>query len=53
MADREYFFADEAKAKVGTPIRVTVEFSGVPKGTAGLVVRADVAARERYSLETV
>jgi hypothetical protein len=35
------FTKEEAEAKVGKKIRTKVEFSGVPKGSMGMVVRAD------------
>lgn len=39
MIDRdEYFTPEEAQAKVGKRIRTLVEFSGVPKGTNGVVL---------------
>ena len=43
--ERRYFSRREADELVGMRVRTLVEFSGVPKGTRGLVVRADVAER--------
>jgi hypothetical protein len=37
----KFFTKTEAEAKVGKKIRTLVEFSGVPKGTTGQVVRVD------------
>jgi hypothetical protein len=37
----KFFTKTEAEAKVGKKIRTLVEFSGVPKGTTGRVVRVD------------
>ena len=37
----EYFTEQEAQAKIGKVIETLVEFSSVPKGTGGTVVRAD------------
>lgn len=36
--EREYFSQGEALAKVGHKIRTLIEFSGVPKGTTGIVL---------------
>ncbi len=49
MADspREHFRRQEAVALLGRRIRTEVEFSGVPAGTAGIVVRADPAGTQR------
>lgn len=41
--DREYFTKEEADAKVCRRVRTRVEFSGVPEGTTGRVIRADEA----------
>lgn len=41
----KFFTKTEAEAKVGKKIRTLVEFSGVPKGTTGQVLRADPAGR--------
>src|SRR6266516_3155712 len=48
MADspREHFRLQEAVAQLGRRIRTEVEFSGVPAGTAGIVVRADPAGTQ-------
>ena len=49
MADspQEHFNRQEAVALLGRRIRTQVEFSGVPAGTAGIVVRADPAGTQR------
>jgi len=49
MADspQEHFSRQEAVAQLGRRIRTEVEFSGVPAGTAGIVVRADPAGTQR------
>ena len=39
------FTKPEAEAKVGKKVRTLVEFSGVPGGTTGRVIRADAAGR--------
>ena len=39
--ERQLFDEVNARALVGTRVRTRVEFSGVPVGTAGQVVRAD------------
>lgn len=49
MTDR-YFTKGEAEALRGIQIRTTVEFSGVPKGTAGTVARADQSSRDGYTV---
>lgn len=36
--EREYFSQEEALGKVGHKIRTLIEFSGVPKGTTGVVL---------------
>lgn len=40
---RAYFSQAEAETKIGQPVRCLVAFSGVPQGTTGLVVSADLA----------
>jgi hypothetical protein len=40
------FTQAEVEAKVGKKIRTKVEFSGVPKGSTGIIVRADNMGRE-------
>lgn len=40
---KKHFSKPEAEGKVGTGIRTLVEFSGVPQGTNGVVIRADSA----------
>src|SRR5205809_5583379 len=49
MADsrQEHFSRREAVAQLGRRIRTQVGFSGVPAGTAGIVVRADPAGTQR------
>src|SRR5206468_5065021 len=49
MADspQEHFSRQEAVAQLGRRIRTEVEFSGVPAGTAGIVVRADPAGTQK------
>jgi hypothetical protein len=42
-AEREYFRPEDAAAKVGRRVETLVPFSGVPQGTAGVVVRYDEA----------
>jgi hypothetical protein len=42
-AAQEYFSMEEAAAKVGRRVETLVAFSGVPRGTAGAVVRYDEA----------
>jgi hypothetical protein len=46
MAER-FFTRAEAEAKVGKKIRTLVEFSGVPKGTTGQVVRVDLMGKTK------
>src|SRR5205809_8131985 len=48
MADspREHVRRQEAVAQLGRRIRTQVEFSGVPAGTAGIVVRVDPAGTQ-------
>ena len=48
MADspREHFRRQEAVAQLGRRIRTEVEFSGVPAGTTGIVVRVDPAGTQ-------
>ena len=43
---RNYFSREAAQALIGQHIRSLVEFSGVPKGTTGKVIRADKTAYE-------
>ncbi len=43
MMERELFSKAEAERLVGTCVRTLVEFSGVPKGTCGTVIRADLS----------
>lgn len=38
---KKFFTQSEAATKIGKRVRTLVEFSGVPKGTAGRVVRID------------
>jgi hypothetical protein len=45
--ERKYFSQAEAAALVGKRVRSLVDFSGVPRGTTGLVVRADPAGRSK------
>ncbi len=45
--EREYFTKSEADSLVGRRIQTLVEFSGVPKGVAGVVLRADSAGRTK------
>jgi hypothetical protein len=40
---RYFFGKDAAEALIGQRVRSLVEFRGVPKGTTGKVVRADIA----------
>jgi hypothetical protein len=47
MAERTYFTRAEAEAKVGKRVKTLVDFSGVPKGTTGQVIRADPAGKEK------
>jgi hypothetical protein len=47
----KFFTKTEAEAKVGKKIRTLVEFSGVPKGTTGQVLRADPAGRVKPAFE--
>lgn len=42
-AQREYFGPEEAAGKIGKRIETLVDFSGVAKGTIGVVVRYDEA----------
>ena len=44
VAARKYFSLAEAAAKIGTWAETLVAFSGVPKGTTGVVVHSDEAA---------
>ncbi len=44
------FSQAEAEAKVGQRVRTKVEFSGVPEGSIGLVIRADLMALPRPAL---
>lgn len=41
---KRYFAKDEAATKVGKTIRTLTEWSGVPSGTTGTVVRAELVA---------
>lgn len=41
MLERVLFPEAEAKSKVGKQIRTQVEFSGIPEGTTGRVVRVE------------
>jgi hypothetical protein len=43
-ATRNYFSGEAARALIGRGIRTLVEFSGVPTGTTGKVIRADPTA---------
>lgn len=40
-ATRNYFSGEAARALIGRGVRTLVEFSGVPTGTTGKVIRAD------------
>jgi hypothetical protein len=42
-AERQYFSFEEATAKAGKRIETLIDFSGVPKGSTGVVVRYDEA----------
>ncbi len=44
------FSKNEAEALLGTRIKTTVDFSGVPKGSTGVVVGADKASRSKYTV---
>ncbi len=48
--EREYFTEQEALEKVGRVIETLVEFSGVPQGTTGTVIRADKGDDDEWSL---
>lgn len=51
---REYFTKQEALEKVGKLIETLVDFSGVPKGTSGTVIRIYEAgwdSKESYGLD--
>jgi hypothetical protein len=49
---REYFTEQEAKEKVGKIIETLVEFSGVPKGTSGTVIRFyGSGEKDQYGLD--
>ena len=41
--EKKHFTEAEARGKVGRRVKTIVEFSGVPKGTTGRVLRADSA----------
>lgn len=43
-ATRNYFSGKAARALIGRCVRTLVEFSGVPTGTIGKVIRADPTA---------
>lgn len=47
---REYFTHEEAEAKIGKEVESLVKFSGVPKGTRGIVKRADPSGQEGYTV---
>jgi hypothetical protein len=40
-----HFTKEEAEEKIGERVESLVEFSGVPRGTTGRVVRADLAEK--------
>lgn len=46
------FKKEEAQAKVGKKIRTRIEFSGVPLGATGTVVRADAMGPSRIQNKT-
>ncbi len=45
--ERKYFTRSEAEKLVGRRIRSLVDFSGVPKGTTGRVIRADPTGQSK------
>jgi hypothetical protein len=47
MIEREYFDEHSALRKVGKHVQTTVAFSGVPRNTKGIVVRADIVCRRK------
>lgn len=49
--ERKYFTRAEAQALVGKRIRSLVDFSGVPNGTTGLVIRADASGKAKPPFE--
>jgi hypothetical protein len=49
MSEKILFDQTTALAKVGLRVRTVVKFSGVPRGTAGRVIRAD-ARDDGYTL---
>lgn len=53
MRERRRFSKTAAKALVGKRIKTLVEFSGVPKGTTGTVIRADAAGTAKVAGRTV
>jgi len=48
--ERKLFAAEEAFSRVGKRVKTLVDFSGVPKGTEGVVSRADRSGAEGYTL---
>ncbi|MBI1805635.1 MAG: hypothetical protein HYR76_01135 [Ignavibacteria bacterium] len=49
MNNEMLFDKQTALAKIGRRVRTLVAFSGVPKGTTGIVATADIAARHKLS----
>jgi len=45
--EEKHFSNAEAQGYVGKRIRTRVEFSGVPRGTTGVVIRADSAGKSK------
>jgi len=48
--ERQLFTQTEVEEKIGNVIQVPVDFSGVPKGTTGTVIKADASRDEGYTL---
>jgi hypothetical protein len=53
VTERRRFSRADAEALVGKRIKTLVEFSGVPKGAPGTVVRADVAGTAKVGGVTI
>ena len=47
MNNEILFDKQTAMLKIGRRVRTLVAFSGVPKGTTGVVATADIAAKEK------
>jgi hypothetical protein len=51
MPTEKHFTKAEAEAKGGKRVRTLVEWSGVPRGTTGTVVKADYMGKRKPAFE--